>query len=380
MKKMSNPVTGRMRSWKYPVAIASSLIASSLLAEPAPTLENSPTRLSSNENAFGYTEKAKAAMIEALDSGGYYNRNNVSELVSLCAKKEGVPNDYILTTAGSGPLLMMTALAYAEPGVNVVTTEMGYTQLIRKFEARGGEVKYAALSEDMGYDFEALGAAIDENTKIVYICNPNNPTGVSADPVELKKFVLSVPPEILVFVDEAYLELTSGNFAFATCAPLTKMRKNLIITRTFSKGYGMAGLRIGYGVAQPEVLDKIKVFYMGAPSYLSAIAACEALKDDAHLAQNVTKYQTVRRAVCSAFDEMGVEYAQPDGAFVYFHTGIDQQLLRDTMQSQGILISGSRVSGVPVEKYAGWARVSIGTQYQMDRFLGVLGGLMAEPK
>ncbi|MBK1876966.1 pyridoxal phosphate-dependent aminotransferase [Pelagicoccus mobilis] len=378
MKKMSNPVARRMRSWMLPAAFASSFFLGSVHAEPGPTLENSPTRLSSNENAFGYTPRAKEAMIEALDGGGYYNRNNVTELIELCAAKEGVPKDYILTTAGSGPLLMMTALAYAEPGANVVTTEMGYTQLVRKFEARGGDVKYAALGEDMGYDFKALGAAIDENTKIVYICNPNNPTGVSADPVELKKFVLSVPQDILVFVDEAYLELTSGNFALATCAPLTKVRKNLIITRTFSKGYGMAGLRIGYGVAQPEVLKKIGVFHMGSPSYLSAIAACEAIKDETHLAYNIKSYQDIRKSVCSAFDDMGVTYAQPDGAFVYFHTGIDQQLLRNAMERQGILISGSRVSGAPVEKYAGWARVSIGTQSQMDRFLGVLGGLMAE--
>ncbi|MBC2606502.1 pyridoxal phosphate-dependent aminotransferase [Pelagicoccus albus] len=375
---MSNPAVLRKCRWLAPMAVASALLTSSLIGEPAPTLEDSPIRLSSNENAFGYTPKAKAEMIKALDGGSYYNRNNVGELVELCAKKEGVPESYILTTAGSGPLLMMTALAYAEPGVNVVTTEMGYTQLIRKFEERGGDVKFAPLSEDMGYDFKALGDAIDENTKIVYICNPNNPTGVLADSVELKKFVMSVPQDILVFVDEAYLELTNSSFAMATCAPLTKLRKNMMVTRTFSKGYGLAGFRIGYGIANPEVLDTIKPFYMGAPSYISAIAACEALKDTEHLAANVQKYKDVRKHVTDAFDEMGIEYAQPDGAFVYFHSGIDQQLLRDTMSENGILISGSRVSGAPEAKYAEWARVSIGTEPQMDEFLSILGGLMAK--
>lgn len=378
MKKMSTPVVRRMRNWLAPVAIAGALTTSSLVGEPAPTLEDSPIRLSSNENAFGYTPKAKAAIIKALDGGGYYNRNDVNDLIEACAKKEGVPTNYILTTAGSGPLLMMTALAYAEPGVNVVTTEMGYTQLIRKFDERGGEVKFAALSSDMGYDFKALKAAIDENTKIVYICNPNNPTGVLADSAELKQFVMSIPDDILVFVDEAYLELTDSNFALATCAPLAKLKKNVIVTRTFSKGHGMAGFRIGYAVAHPDILKKIGVFGMGTPSYLAAIAAVEAIKDTEHLAMNVKNYQTVRKYVTDSFDKMGISYAKPDGAFVYFRTGIDQQLLRDTMEENGILISGSRVSGVPEQKYAEWARVSIGTKPQMDEFLGILGGLMAK--
>ncbi|MBD5778723.1 histidinol-phosphate aminotransferase family protein [Pelagicoccus sp. NFK12] len=378
MKKMSNPVERRFRSWVMPVAIAGSLLTSSLVGQPAPTLENSPVRLSSNENAFGYTPNAKMAMMKALESGSYYNRNDVNELEALCAKKEGVTTDYILTTAGSGPLLMMTALAYAEPGANVVTTAMGYTQLVRKFEARGGDVKYAPLSEDMGYDFAALKAEIDENTKIVYICNPNNPTGVLADSGELKQFVMSIPNDILVFVDEAYLELADTNFALATCAPLAKLKKNVIVTRTFSKSYGLAGFRIGYAVAHPDILEKISVYHMGAPSYLAAIAASEAIKDKEHLATNVKNYQTVRKYVTDSFDKLGIKYAKPDGAFVYFNSGIDQQVLRDTMAENGILISGSRVSGAPESQYADWSRVSIGTKPQMDEFLSLLGGLVAK--
>jgi len=305
MKKMSTTVARRCRSL-FALAALGAMAAPLLLAN-GPTLENSPTRLSSNENAFGYTPKAKEAMIKYLDSGNYYNRNNVQELISLCAQKEGVPENYIITTPGSGPLLEMTALAYAEPGTNVVTTEMGYTQLVRKFDERGGDVKYASLSPEMGYDFDALRAEIDENTRIVYICNPNNPTGVLADANELKQFVLSVPQDILVFVDEAYLELADANFALNTCAPLVKVRKNLMVTRTFSKGYALAGFRIGYGVAHPDVLEKIGDFHLGPPSFIAAIAAVEALKDREHLAGNIKKYQTIRKYVCSEFDRMGIE-------------------------------------------------------------------------
>ena len=371
MKKMSMNVQKQYRSWVF-LAASAALAGTCAFAYPVPTAGDKFARLSSNENAYGFTPKAKAAMIEAMESGVFYNRNDIDSLENLIAEKEGVSKDYVLTTAGSGPVLMMTALAYAEPGANVVTTEMGYTQLTSKFVERGGEVKFAPLGKDMGYDFKALGDAIDANTKIVYICNPNNPTGVLANSAELKKFVMSVPDHILVFVDEAYLELSETNFSLATCAPLTKLKKNVLVSRTFSKSYALAGFRIGYGLAHPDILKKIGVFHMGGPSYLGAIAASEALKDKAHLAENIKKYQTVRQNVCKEFDKMGIKYAKPDGAFIYFNSGLDQKMLVEAMRENGILISGSRTSGVDPAKYADWARVSIGTQEQMDAFISTL--------
>jgi histidinol-phosphate aminotransferase len=372
MKKMSTARNFRALGWLSAALLGITLIPAFTYAKVAPTEVDSPIRLSSNENAYGYSENAKAAMVKYLDSGSFYNRNDVEELIEVLAKKEGVTPAHIITTAGSGPVLMMTALAYAEPGVNVVTTEMGYTQLIRKFGERGGEVKYAALGEDMGYDFVAMKALIDENTKIVYICNPNNPTGVLCDPLELKQFVMSIPADILVFVDEAYLELADSSFAMNTCGPLVSVKKNVIVTRTFSKGYGMAGLRIGYAVASPEIIEKISVFYMGAPSYLSAIAAKEAVIDTAFFASSVKQYQTVRKYVCDEFDKMGIKYAEPAGAFVYFHSGIDEEVLQETMLENGVSITGSRASGVLEGSYSNWARVSIGTKSQMDVFLTTL--------
>lgn len=353
-------------------------LAAPLYLGAQPTAENSPIRLGSNENAYGYTPKAKEAMIKYIESGNYYNRNDVNDLVTLLAKKEGVPKDHIITTNGSGPVLMMTALAYAEPGKNVVTTEMGYTQLIRKFVARGGDVKFAALSDEMGYDFDALKSEIDDDTVIVYICNPNNPTGVLADPNELKQFIMSIPKDILVFVDEAYLELSDGNFMINTMAPLVKIRKNMLLSRTFSKSYAMAGLRIGYGVGDPKVIDKIRDFYMGPPTYLSAIAAQEAVKDTMHLAENVKRYKAVRAYTAAGLDKLGVSYADPQGAFIYFQSGLPVADVREAMTAAGILISGSRESGVEKGKYDKWARVSIGTKTEMDAFLTTLAGLLGK--
>lgn len=352
--------------------------AASALHAGKPTINDGVTRIGSNENAFGMSAKALERMKAALDAGNYYNHNDIADMVAACAKKEGVPEDYILPTPGSGPVLMMTAWAYAKPGVNVVTSAMGYTQLTREFTAHGGDIKFAPLNEKMGYDFKALGRAIDDNTVIVYICNPNNPTGVLADPAELRKFIMSVPEKILVFVDEAYLELADSGLAVNTAASLVKLKKNVLVSRTFSKGYAMAGLRAGYGIANPAVLANLKKFYAGGPSYLAAIAATESLKDVAHLDTNRAKYKEVRDYACKEFDKLGIKYASPQGAFIYFRSGMKDKELMAKMKSKSILISGSRESGVPEGAYGDWARVSIGTKEEMDLFFGEMAKILGK--
>lgn len=367
-------------SRRIALVLSLALAAASSLSLQAgkPTLENSPVRISSNENPFGMTPKALERMKAALDSGNYYNHNEVATMVKLCAEKEGVPEDYILPTPGSGPVLMMTAWAYAKPGANVVTTAMGYTQLTREFVDHGGDLKFVGLNPKMGYDFAALRSAIDDKTAIVYICNPNNPTGVLADPKELRSFIMSVPERVLCFVDEAYLELADSGLAVNTAAPLVKVKKNLIVSRTFSKGYAMAGLRIGYGIANPDVLEKLKNFYAGGPSFLAAIAAQEAIKDKAHLEANRTHYREVRDYVCKEFDRLGIKYASPQGAFIYFKSGMKDKELVAKLKSKNILISGSRESGVPEGAYGEWARVSIGTKEEMDLFLGEISKILGK--
>lgn len=374
----ASPLLRTRRSLVLTATLVLASISSPHFAGAQTAASSAPTRLSSNENAFGFTPKALERMKAALEEGNYYNNTEIGEMVSVVADYEGVKEDYILPTAGSGPILMLTAFAYAAPGKNVVTTAMGYTQLTRAFSEHGGDIKFAPLSESMGYDFGALGRAIDENTAIVYICNPNNPTGVLADPSELRKFILSVPQNILVFVDEAYLELADSGLAANTVGPLVKLRKNMIVSRTFSKGYGMAGLRAGYGMGHPEVLAKLRRFYTGGPSYLAAIAAQEAIKDKAHLEANRKNYKEVRDYVCKEFDRLGIKYASPQGAFVYFRAGMPNTDLIKRLRDASIFISGSRESGVPEGAYGDWARVSIGTKEEMDIFLGEFAKILGK--
>mgnify|MGYP002788776108 FL=1 len=363
--------------------LAAALLSASVLvpslAVAQPVTVDGKVKISSNENVWGFSPKALARLQAELATGNYYNRDEIAEFIKLCAAHNGVKENYIMATAGSGPLLSLAALAYAQPGKNVVTTAMGYTSLVNRFEARGGDVKFAPLGADMGYDFKALAREIDDNTVIVYICNPNNPTGTLADPAELRRFILSVPAHILVFVDEAYLEIADTGLKPNTMIPLVNVRKNMLVTRTFSKGHGMAGLRFGYGVGHPEVLDRLGEYSTSGPSFLAAIAAQEALKDEAFLEQNRKNYSEVRKYVCAELTRMGIEYAKdPQGAFIYFHAGIPGAELNAKMREANILIGNTRESGVPEGTYQNWCRVSIGTKEQMDVFLGELSRILGK--
>lgn len=365
-----------------------SLFAPSFAFAGKPTINDGNTRISSNENPYGFSPKALERMKASLDSGNYYNGNELADMVTLCAQKEGVPETYILPTPGSGPVLMLTAYAYAKPGLNVVTTDTGYGQLVGAFTAKGGDAKYAPLNAKLGYDFKALGKLIDANTAIVYICNPNNPTGVLADPGELRSFIMSVPENVLVFVDEAYLELADTGLKANTASPLVKIRKNLIVSRTFSKGFAMAGLRAGYGVANPEVLAKLRQYYTGGPSFIAAIAAQEALKDTAHLEMVRKNYHDVRAQMMKEFDRIGVKYAVPQGAFIYFNSGLKAADIQKHMREHQIIIGGGRAEvvtdGPAPAARAGqstrgeWCRVSLGTKEEMDLFLGELNKLLGK--
>jgi histidinol-phosphate aminotransferase len=291
-----------------------------------------------------------------------------------------VTKDYIQLTHGSGPMLLMTAATYGKPGANIVTTSPGYPQLTGAFAQRGGTIKYTPVGANLGYDFKAMMGAIDANTAIVYVCNPNNPTGVLADPAELRNFIMAVPENVLVFVDEAYLELANTDLQKNTMTPLVKLRKNLIVSRTFSKGYALAGFRVGYGTGHPEVLAKVRANDTGtAPSYLAAIAAQASVQDTEHLMGNIKKYRAVRDYTMKELDRLGLKHSDAQGAFVIFKAGIEAKEFQKKMLEKKIQVN--TVFGVaPGQEgeYKDWIRVSIGTQEDMELFIGATASILGK--
>lgn len=334
--------------------------------------ERGPIRISGNENAFGYSPAAMMAMMEALGDINRYARDEAAAFVSAISAKERVPSDYIITTPGSGPVLVMTALAYAAPGKNMITVTPGYLQLSRAFEQAGGEVKSIPLTDDLAHDLDAMKAAIDDDTVLIYICNPNNPTGTIVEPDELRAFIRSVPREILVFVDEAYLELADGGLEANSMIGMVRQGRNVLVSRTFSKVYGMAGLRAGYGIAPPEVLEKLRPFHLGGPNLLACVGATAALGDEAAFAENVERYRATREMVTEALDDMEVKYADAQGSFVFIHTGIPIERFQARMEERNILV------GRPFPPMLDWCRVSIGTEEEMMTFLRTFREIMTE--
>lgn len=323
-----------------------------------------PIKINGNENAFGSSPMAYAMIMQEMQKINRYAWQESMDLIATIAAKEGVPEDHIIITAGSGPVLAMTGMWKGLEGGNMIIAAPGYQQLARTFANFGGEVINVPVTPapELKHDLPAMEAAINDETKILYICNPNNPTGTVVDPVELSALIDRVPEDVLVFVDEAYLEL-SEDFAANTMVKKIVEGKNVIIARTFSKVYGMAGIRVGYGIAKPETIKSLRKFYQGGPNLLGAVAATASLNDPSFYEYSRTSYIETRTMVTDAFDAMGIEYAEPAGSFVFFKTGVPIQQFQKMMEAENILV------GRPFPPMFDWCRVSIGTQEEMAAFI-----------
>ncbi|EDY83653.1 aminotransferase, classes I and II superfamily [Verrucomicrobiia bacterium DG1235] len=379
-KKMSTTLVPKKAGSRSASAIASIFAIATLLLSPQFAFGQhevdsdeggrGPVKINGNENAFGYSQMAMMSIMQELPDINRYAWEESVALVEAISARELVPSEFVLPTAGSGPVLVMAAIAYAQPGKNVVTVAPGYTQLVRKFKEFGGDVKSVPLNEKLEYDLPAVKAAIDENTVMVYLCNPNNPTGTTVDPEALKAFIRELPPGVTAFVDEAYLELADGGLEANSMIGLVREGRDVILARTFSKVFGMAGLRVGYGIMKPDTKAKLAKYHMGGPNKLGCVAAVASLQDTMFFEESVTNYRTVRKMVTDKLDELGVEYAYPQGSFVFMKTGVPIKEFQTLMEAEQVMV------GRPFPPMLDWCRVSIGTEEEMGVFLSVFEEVM----
>jgi len=200
-------------------------------------------RLLANENPYGPSPKAKEAIFEAVTLGNRYGQSYSKKLIEKIAAKEGVPTDHIILAPGSSDLLEKTAVSLFTNGGNIVSADPAYMSLIKSAESIGGDWKPIPLKEDYTHDLSTMKGAITPDTKMVYICNPNNPTGTITPAADLESFCKEVSKETLVFVDEAYLEFMEETPDKKSMVGLISEGYNVIVCRTFSKAHGMAGMR-----------------------------------------------------------------------------------------------------------------------------------------
>lgn len=321
-------------------------------------------KLNANENPYGPPVSAMEAVKKSVVGGNRYAWKEMFDLIGKIAQKEGVTPDHLMMGPGSSDLLEKVAIVLFQHGGNIVSADPSYMSLIRVAESVGATWKAVPCKSDWSHDLKAMEAAVDSNTKLVYICNPNNPTGSLTAGKELLDFCSRVSEKVPVFIDEAYIELAVGADA-PSMVSLLGQKKNVIIARTFSKIMGMAGIRVGYIAALPSFLEQInKITRGGMGISFTSIAAASAALDDQDF-QGMTRKlnDEAKQFVYAELTKMGYTYIPSYTNFILFPIKMDGKELLTRMSAQGVGIRAFDIAGQT------YCRVSLGTMEEMKLFI-----------
>lgn len=324
-----------------------------------------PIRLSSNENPFGMSPKAKESIMAAWPEHSQYQLQSIPELKAVYAKNIGMDPSNILITQGSSETLSIADLAFNLRGGEVVTPWPTFEGLPRYADTMGLTVHRVPLTESLGHDFAAMEKRMTSAVNLVFVCNPNNPTGILEDGNKMREFVRSASRKALVVVDEAYHDFVDEP-SYKPMLDMVKAGENVIISRTASKIHGIAGLRIGFVIARPDIIERMKGFAMGTPNAFGLRAAIASLQDTEY--QNYVRQNNRegRHLLTKTLVAMGKKVAPSQANFVFFQSGTPAEKVGAAMKAKGILI------GRPFPPFNDWTRVSIGTSEEMKQFIAAL--------
>ncbi|MEY4916234.1 MAG: hypothetical protein RL616_147 [Verrucomicrobiota bacterium] len=322
-------------------------------------------KVASNENPFGPSPLAIAAMQKAIAHVNLYPDGNAFYLKQKLAAKLGVETANLVLGNGSNEIIEFVSHALLTPETNIVVSQFCFAIYPIVAKMAGAEV-INVPAKNHGHNLPAMLRAITPKTRIVFVANPNNPTGTLAPREELIQFVNDVPDDVLLVMDEAYIEFLDDA---VDLIPLIRLgaRKNLILMRTFSKIYGLAGLRIGYGITSPELaaaLEKIRQPFNA--NLLAQTAALAALDDDAHVRKTRQNNFTGLEFFMQAFRELKLEFVPSYANFILVRVG-DGQKVFNAMQKLGVITRPMSGYGLPE-----WIRISVGTPKENSRCLEAL--------
>lgn len=336
-----------------------------------PDMSTVKARLVWNENPFGPSKNAVAAFQEAAFAGNHYSWGSLNALVDKIAEKEGVAKEEIMMGPGSSDLLEKTALVLFQQGGNVVSADPSYMSLVSVAEAAGGNWKAVKLTEDFQHDLVAMEAAIDEDTKLVYITNPNNPTATITNTEELRNFCRRVSKRVPVFVDEAYLELSEEGMR-SSMAPLVAEGNDVYVARTFSKIHGMAGLRMGYMLGNSKSLERINEITRGGMGITgpSVAAASASMDDEEYLADSKAKIAAARKYTTNYLDSRGMTYLPSETNFIIFPIHMEGDDFLEKIYEKKIVVRAFKFWD------QNWCRVSMGKPEEMKLFTEALDEIL----
>lgn len=328
-------------------------------------------KLASNENPLGPSPKALEAIRSELAELTRYPDGNGFELKSRLAARCGVQINQVTLGNGSNDILDLVARAYLAPGLNAVFSQYAFAVYPISTQAVGAQGKVVP-AKDYGHDLEAMLAAIDANTRVVFIANPNNPTGTWFGPDALERFLTRVPQNVLVVLDEAYIEFAEGDELPDGLKYLARY-DNLLVSRTFSKAYGLAALRVGYALSSAQIADVLnRVRQPFNVNSLALSAACAALDDADYLAQSRQLNDAGMAQLEAGLRELGLSWIPSKGNFIAVNFGRDTAAINQALLRAGVIVRPVVGYGMP-----NFLRVSIGLPAENARFLDALAKVLS---
>ena len=325
-------------------------------------------KLNANENPYGPSEAAKLAASEAVNAGAYYVDKSVKKLTDMIAERHGINNEQILLSPGSSAALSWAAMAMAGSG-KILGPDLFFDYTAKACERIGGEpILRAPKTKDLSIDLDTLYSMIDDDVAMVQITNPNNPTGTLLDPKKLTEFCIKASKKSLVLVDEAYIELTDLTEA-NSMMELLKQGHNIIVARTFSKIYGLAGMRVGYVMGSEENIALIRRFGMESFTLNQAgIAAAVASYNDFRFLDSCrAKITEAREMVLAGLKQNGLQACPSQTNFLFVDLkNRNAEVFRRTMEEKNVLIRGI------YRDYTHWSRVSMGYLPDVKKYLNAL--------
>lgn len=328
-------------------------------------------KLASNENPFGSSPKVAEAIRQMAENTAVYPDGYAALLREKVANKIGVNENQLVFGNGSDEIIQFLCRAFLSPNTNTVTAHPTFSQYKLNATIEGAEVREIPGPDGM-HDLDAMLAAIDEQTRIVWVCNPNNPSGTYVNKEAFERFLAQVPSHVLIVSDEAYIEYVTAE-DYPETLPLLEKYNNLMILRTFSKAYGLAALRVGYGVANPaliSILDPVRPPFNNTT--FAHVAAAAALEDDAFIAECVEKNIAGLTQYVTFCEKHQLKYYPSQANFILIDFDRSGDEVFDFLLKKGFIIRSGEALGFPT-----CARITVGSKEQNEEILTALEEMLA---
>ena len=329
-------------------------------------------KLASNENPLGPSSKAVEAIKNEVEKINFYPDSLSMELREALGKKLDVKKEQIFIANGGEETLRLIADTFINEGDEAIIPYPTFDIYNISVSIMGGKIVAVPLKENMEYDLDKMLEQINEKTKLIYLCSPNNPTGNIIGKAQLFSFLDKVPENIVIVLDEAYYEYARRNLDYPNGIEILRDRKNMIVMRTFSKVVGIAGVRIGYVVTSEEICRQMhKVKNTFTTNRLAQAAALAALEDDDYIEKVVDLNYEALAMMERLFEEYALEYVKSNANFVFVNIGIDSKTIFNDLMQRGIIIRPGHIWGKNT-----WIRVSTGTLEDTQTFVNELRDLL----